>query len=106
MIHIGDAVEWDAQGTIPAGNGILLAIARGSFPGSAGLVHAENKRSYIVRSNEWQSDEFWQAFEDGAVATADSPPYAQLMSKFVPFNRQEDRKLLWLVDIRPRDWDA
>jgi hypothetical protein len=100
MIHSGDRVQWDAQGTIPAGTGIVLAVAQGCIPTAAGMVEG-NRRSYIVRSDEWQSDEFHRAFENVAVAAADSAPYAQLITRCEDLNQQADRKLLWLVDIRP-----
>ena len=85
MIHPGDRVRWEAQPgrtiegydwnaeglVVPAGTGIVLAVARGDIPMSKWIERGANKRSYIVRSDEDFN------------------------------NPQIDRQLLWLVDIRP-----
>lgn len=66
MIGPGDRVCWEEQGgrmfdtgycgpdgfVVPAGTGIVLAVARGAFPERTAISSDFNKRSYIVRSDE------------------------------------------------------
>jgi hypothetical protein len=70
MIRPGDRVRWDTQvgrtiadgdssdsdaenwNVVPAGTGIVFAVARGNIPGDTRIIATTNRRSYIVRSDE------------------------------------------------------
>jgi hypothetical protein len=70
MIRPGDRVRWDTQAgrtieydpdawghIVPAGTGIVLAVARGNIPKDTFIDTTPNSRSYIVRSDEdWPID--------------------------------------------------